>query len=66
MQTTFVLEINFGAAAITLSTCPVGFGTVTKTCYSYNPNVQYKLNAFCMYYKVFTFDESSGSVHAEY
>ena len=66
MQTTFMLEINFGGAAITMKSCPVGPGTVTETCYTCDPNVQYELRVFCMYDKVIAFDKSSGSVRAEY
>ena len=66
MQTTFVLEINLNEAKQTMNTCPYSPVPVTETVYTYDPNQQYELRAFCMYDKVIAFDENSGSVRSEY
>ena len=66
MQTTFVLELNFGDAAIVINTCPAFSLDVKEVVYTYDPAAQYELRAFCMYDKVIVFNENSGSVRAEY
>ena len=66
MQTTFVLELNFGDSATVINTCPAYSLDVKEVVYTYDPSAQYELRAFCMYDKVIAFDENSGSVRAEY
>ena len=64
MQTTFVLELNFGASAETRVIEPI---TATQETYqTYDNTSYYELRVFCMYDKVIAFDENNGSIRAEY
>ena len=64
MQTTFVLELNFGASTETRIIEPIaGLQEQYKT---YDDTAYYELRVFCMYDKVVAFDENNGSIRAEY
>ena len=72
MQTTFILELNFGGDELNfnydINSVADGDGMFTFPddikC-SYKANAQYKIRAFCMYDKVIAFDEYSGSIRAD-
>jgi len=62
MQTTFVLELEFGQNTRQMAVSP----GVTENCILYKSGSPYELRAYVMYDKVIAFDETSGSIRAEY
>ena len=64
MQTTFVLDLNFGPSTETREIEPIT-GT-QETHQSYDSTSYYELRVFCRYDKVIAFDENNGSIRAEY
>jgi hypothetical protein len=74
MQTTFVLECNFDKNDyLSLETgCDVGqidnLGThiLTDKKMMWDVDAQYEIRAYCMYDKIIAFDETAGSIRAEY
>jgi hypothetical protein len=75
MQTTFVLEMEFGPNTKTVPVFPPAYSvgaaaaagyTGSEQCVLYNLSAPYELRAYVMYDKVIAFDETSGSIRAEY
>jgi hypothetical protein len=75
MQTTFVLEMEFGGNTRTVPLFPPAYSignaaannlTGSEQCVLYNLSAPYELRAYVMYDKVIAFDETSGSIRAEY
>jgi hypothetical protein len=65
MQTTCVLQLEFSsdpAANNTIVRTPMG----PEACITYDDRAVYELRAYIMYDKVIAFDETSGSIRAEY
>jgi hypothetical protein len=62
MQTTFVLELEFGQNTRSINVAPAA----TENCILYKTGSPYELRAYVMYDKVIAFDETSGSIRAEY
>jgi hypothetical protein len=62
MQTTFVLELEFGQNTRAIRVNP----TTEEQCILYKAGSPYELRAYVMYDKVIAFDETSGSIRAEY
>ena len=76
MQTTFVLEMDFGAQGSNTVTTQVspnyidsnGFawGAVFDDVEVYKADDIFEVRAYCMFDKVIAFDETSGSIRSEY
>ena len=76
MQTTFVLELDFGAQGSHIQTTPVAPNYVDSTnviragqlddILVYDAAQIFELRAYCMFDKVIAFDETSGSIRSEY
>ena len=76
MQTTFVLEMDFGAQGCDTQQVQVSpnyvdsNGVVRAAAVDdvelYDPAVIFEVRAYCMFDKVIAFDETSGSIRSEY
>ena len=64
MQTTFVLDLNFGPSTETKIIDPIL--ATQETYQTYDSTSYYELRVFCMFDKVVAFDENNGSIRAEY
>ena len=76
MQTTFVLEMDFGGQGSHTQTVHVSPNyvdvngvvrpAVTEDVATYNAANIFEVRAYCMFDKVIAFDETSGSIRSEY
>ena len=73
MQTTFVLEMDFGPSEVDIYASPhyLDSGAVERDAdvdeyNTYTAAEIFEVRAYCMFDKVIAFDETSGSIRSEY